>query len=415
MTGTRLDNRFWLLFGGETASAIGTAASMVAMPVLAFQLSGNLSHTGIVGFAMAAAAVATRLPGGVLVDRVDRRKLMVIANLIAATAVALLAVALAAGAAGLLVLVLASVVVGAVGSCLAPAESAAVRGVVPEPLLPKALAFIQSRAAVAMVAGPVLGGALVAFDATTVFVIDALTYLFAAVCMAAVRIALPADSEPQPVLKAAGEGLRFVLKSPFLRYVAINATLLNLVFNSLLVILVAAAHNNGKGGLAVGVQMAAIGVGALAGAIAAAPIASRFTPAIGVAGGTALVAVGLLLLLVVPTGWPSAVVLGLAAAAGPVVNVVVSTEQIRLTPAGLQGRVNSSIGLLAMAAGPLGPIIAGFTVAAWGVAPTMFGAAAIVLILALVGAAVILRATSQTSPAELPEQIPELAVAVSRD
>ncbi|MFI0775789.1 MFS transporter [Streptomyces sp. NPDC021212] len=381
-----LGRRFWLLFFGESASAVGTAASVIALPVVALHHSGDVRQAGIISTAMSLGIVLARLPAGVLADRYQRRTLLLVCNAVGALVLGALAVLETSDATPPAVLVLAAFLLGAVGSTLAPAESVAVRNFVDAELLPRALALIQSRAAIAMIAGPLVGGALLKADAAWVFAVDAATYLAAAGCAALLPVGtgLMAEAKQTP-LKATTEGLRFLWQSPFLRYGALNATVLNLVFNGLLIIIIASAEDSGAGELGVGVQTASLGAGALAGALVAAPVARRLPPATGIAGATALIAAALLGFATVPSTWGAALLLAVATAAGPVITVVISTTQVRITPPQLQGRVYSASGFLSQAIAPLGPLLAGACAHAFGLTATVTGAAAVVLVLALSG------------------------------
>ncbi|MGW3431414.1 MFS transporter [Streptomyces melanosporofaciens] len=222
--------------------------------------------------------VLARLPAGVLADRYERRTLLLACNTIGALVLGALSILEASNASGTNALLVAAFLLGSVGSTLAPAENVAIRNFVDADLVPRALALIQSRAGVAMIAGPLAGGVLLRVDAAWVFAADAGTYLVAVGCVALLPAGAGARSEDQPPMKAAVEGLRFLWRSPFLRYGALSATVLNLVFNGLLIVIIASAEDSGAGDLGVGVQTAALGAGALVGSLVAAPVARRLPP-----------------------------------------------------------------------------------------------------------------------------------------
>ncbi|GHC43117.1 MFS transporter [Streptomyces flavofungini] len=382
----RLGGVFWLLFCGESASAVGTGASAIALPLVSFQDSGDVRAAGLVSTALSVGIVAARLPAGLLADRHERRTILLWCNAVGALVLGALAVLQAAHAAQLAVLLVAAFLLGTVGSTLAPAENVAVRNVVDAALLPRALALLQGRSAFAMIAGPLAGGALLKADAAWVFGADALTYLTAACCAFLLPSRTgPVSAEKTP-LRATAEGLRFLWRSPLLRYGALNATVLNLVFNGLLIVIIASSQREGTGEVSVGVQTAALGAGALVGALAAAPVARHLPVRHAIVGATAVIAAALTGFAVAQDTWGSALMLALAAAAGPVISVVVSAAQMRITPLSLQGRVHSGSGFLAQAIAPLGPVLAGASSHAFGLTPTVFGAAGLVLLLAAVGA-----------------------------
>lgn len=376
---------FWLLFTGQLTSAVGTAATAVALPLVVLRITGDLVEAGLVAFVVAAAAIAGKLPGGVLADRLDRRTLMISCDLVRVAGMTALAVAVSADRAGLPLFVVVGAVEGLVGSVFAPAASAAVRQLVAEPSWPRALSLTQVAAAVAMVTGPVIGVALVLWHPAAPFGFDAVTYLVSAVCLALIRRRIRVAGPVETLVRSAVTGLRFVVRTPFLVYAAVNAAVLNLVFNGLVLVLVAASAEPGRAGVVTGVQVAALGAGMLLGSVCAPAVARRVRPEHGIALSTAAIAPPLALFTVFSTGWRSLVLLALTAATAPLVNVLVGAEQMRMTPDALQGRVNSAVTLLSMAAAPFGPVLAGFAVQAMGTGRTVLTGAGVVMALAAAG------------------------------
>ncbi|MFH8753682.1 MFS transporter [Streptomyces rimosus] len=399
LSGPALGRPFWLLFGGEAASAFGTSASVIALPVVAMQASGNVRQAGLAGTALSAGILLARLPAGVFADRCDRRTLLLYGNLLGAAILGSLALLQSRSALGLPVLTSAALLLGMTGSTLTPAENVAVRNLVHPDLLPRALSLMQARTAVSLIAGPVVGGALLTAEPAWVFTLDATTYLLATACMAA----LPSGAGPvgprQPTLKAACEGVRFLWRSPFLRYAAVNAAVLNLIFNGLLIVIITSAGSGERAGLDIGMQTAAIGAGALGGSLIAAPAARRLPAARGIALSTAAIAVALTCFALVHGSAAAAFPLAAASAFGPVVTVLLTTAQMRMTPAELQGRVHSGTGFLAQATSPLAPTLAAVSSQAFGLFPTVLGAALVVVLLALVGNSLTARHAPVSPPA----------------
>ncbi|MEF3113790.1 MFS transporter [Streptomyces chrestomyceticus] len=393
-----LGRPFWLLFGGEAASAFGTSASVIALPVVAMQASGDVRQAGLASTALSAGILLARLPAGVFADRFDRRTLLLFGNLLGAAILGALALLQSSSALGLPLLTSAALLLGMAGSTLTPAENVAVRNFVHPDLLPRALSLMQARTAVSLIAGPVAGGALLTVEPAWVFTLDAATYLLAAACMAA----LPSGAGPvgagQPALKAACEGVRFLWRSPFLRYAAINAAVLNLISNGLLIVIITSAGGQ-RAGLGIGVQTAAIGTGVLVGSLIAPAVARRLPAARGIALSTGAIAVALMGFALVHGSGAAAFLLAVASVFGPVVTVLLTTAQMRMTPAGLQGRVHSGIGFLAQAASPLAPTLVAVSTHAFGLFPTVLGAALLVALLALVGNVVTARHLRATPPA----------------
>ncbi|MFE7588136.1 MFS transporter [Kitasatospora sp. NPDC057512] len=382
-----LGRSFWLLYGGESASALGTAASVVALPVVALRAGGDIRQAGLAGTALSVGILLARLPAGVLADRCERRTLLLVCDAAGALMLAALALSASGGTAPLGAVLVAALLLGLVGGTLAPAENVVVRSFVRPDQLPRAVGLLQSRAAVAATAGPVAGGALLAVHPVWVFAVDAGSFLAAFCCVALLPKGPRERSGGGPagpgVRAALAEGVRFIWRVPFLRYAVVNAAVLNLVFNGLLIVVVASGGDT----VDVGVLTAALGAGALAGSLLAPALARRLPPARGVALGTAVVALALPGFTLARGHWVAVLPLALAAAAGPVVTVLVAVTQMEVTPPGLQGRVHSGIGFLAQLVAPAGPTLAGLCAHAFGLTGTVAGAAVIVVVLAAVGPA----------------------------
>lgn len=117
-----LGRPFWLLFGGEAASAFGTSASVIALPVVAMQASGDVRQAGLASTALSAGILLARLPAGVFADRFDRRTLLLCGNLLGAAILGILALLQSSSALDLPVLTSAALLLGMAGSTLTPAR-----------------------------------------------------------------------------------------------------------------------------------------------------------------------------------------------------------------------------------------------------------------------------------------------------
>jgi MFS family permease len=93
----RRNRDFTLLWSGELVSTLGSQMSLVAFPLLVLALTGSPAKAGVVGFAKTVPALLFYLPAGVLVDRHDRRIIMVASNAIGAIALGSIPVGLALG------------------------------------------------------------------------------------------------------------------------------------------------------------------------------------------------------------------------------------------------------------------------------------------------------------------------------
>src|SRR5690606_14173165 len=150
--------RRWLL--GDLLQDIGTGIGAFAFPLITLLVTDSLAATGAVAFVQGLGALVGMIPGGVLADRVERRRLRL---LTAATAVLLqlaLVLVLATGTAGAVVLGVLAFADRLRDTLLGTASNAMLKQIVPTAQLPRAVAVNQGReAAVEMGSGPA-GGAL---------------------------------------------------------------------------------------------------------------------------------------------------------------------------------------------------------------------------------------------------------------
>ncbi|WP_433086766.1 MFS transporter [Dactylosporangium sp. CA-052675] len=188
---------FALLWVGQSTSAVGSAISTVALPLVAV----STLHAGPAMVALLTAAtwlpwLLIGLPVGVWVDRWPRRRTLLVADI--ASAAVLVAVPLAAwaGALSATMLVVAALLAGAAGVFANVAFNAFLPSLVGAEDLMEGNARLQTSASVALVVGPGLGGLLAeATGAVSGVLVDAVTFLVSAACLLGLR----SGPDPQPL------------------------------------------------------------------------------------------------------------------------------------------------------------------------------------------------------------------------
>ena len=361
---------FMLLWTGQTVSTIGSSMSFFVFPVIGYTLTGSTTHAALAGGAFSLGQVALRLPAGVLVDRWDRRRVMVLSNLVGGLLYASLALALLAGGLTLAHLVAVALLTGVVGCFFSPAEQAALRTVVPAEQLPTAFSQNQARQHVAVLVGPPVGGALLGLRLWAPFLVDAVTYLVSAAGLTRLRTALPAPPrEPGTVAGAwhdTREGFSFLMSRGFLRAILAFACVANFSVSALFLVLTLKLVRAGVSPAAIGLIDTIGAVAGLAGSVLA-PWVIRRVPT-----GRLSILTGLMLAAgVVPMAFTNNVVLvglclALALLGNPAGNACVSSYMAATTPDRLQGRANAALMFSAMLLTPLAPILGGVAIAAFG-------------------------------------------------
>ena len=183
----RLRN-FRLLLLGRSVSILGDRMVAVALAFAVLEIGGSASEVGLVLAAATGPLVASVLVGGVVADRLPRRSVMVVADLLRVATQAALAVLLLAGAAEVWMLAALAAVTGLATGFFNPASTGLLPELVPPERLQQANALRSSGDAAGEIAGPLLAGVLVATaGAGAAIAVDAATFAVSAACLVALR------------------------------------------------------------------------------------------------------------------------------------------------------------------------------------------------------------------------------------
>lgn len=378
-----------LLWTGQVVSTVGTRITSLAYPLLVLSMTGSPLLAGVVGFAQALPFLVVYLPAGALVDRLDRKRVMLVADGIRAAAL----VTVVAGLVGdWLTLVHLVIVVFVDGACFVffqLAEGAALPHIVPRHQLPTALAQNQAREHGAELAGQPLGGALFTIGHVVPFVVDAVSYVLSFVGLLFVRPVLQGSREPSTrgLFAEIAEGLTWLWRQRFLRAVLglIGAT--NIVLNALPLVLIVRAGQMGASPAFIGLLLAFSGVAAILGSFAAPWLHRRLPTTLVVVGALWVWAIGTAVLVVMPVPLWLGIAAGAPSLIGPLFNVVVGSYRYALVPDRLQARTQSASRLITWGTIPLAPLIAGILLQGIGSTGTLLVLGALMVAVAITATA----------------------------
>jgi predicted MFS family arabinose efflux permease len=370
---------FRLLWAGEASSRLGSSMTSVALPLVAVvQLEASAFQSALLYATSWLPWLLIGLPAGAWVDRLPKRRLMIACDLLAAALFASVPVAAWLDALTIGHLLAVSFAGGAVGVFFQTAQEAYLPILLGPEELARANARLHGTAAGAQVAGPGLAGLLAQLaGAVTAVLIDAVSFLVSALCLTGIRRAEPpARHDRAPIRREIGAGIRFVARDPYLRVLTLYGAASNvglIGYQSLLVVFL--VREVGLGAGTVGVLLAAISCGGVAGAACATPLARRIgsARAMLVCEG-ASVPFGLLIPLTGPgAGLAPLVVGGLVIGVGVVAgNVLKGAFRQQYTPPAMLGRTVVTMQFLNLGAIPLGAVAAGSLAAALGVRPALW-------------------------------------------
>lgn len=208
---------FRLFFAGQAISQVGDAIFFVAIAWHALEASGSARGVGLVAGAFITAQVALLVAGGLLVDRLPRRAILVGSDVAQGTLALALAVTTFSGLANIPVLMAFAAAFGAAQAIAMPALTAVVPDIVPREHLTSANSLYQGTRTLSIIVGPIVGGALVAlWGPGAAYAADAASFGGSALLLLASAIRPPAPTERRRVLRDALDGARYVARRPWL-------------------------------------------------------------------------------------------------------------------------------------------------------------------------------------------------------
>jgi MFS family permease len=380
---------FMVLWVGQVISTIGARATTLAYPLLVLALTGSPVTAGVVGFAQTLPYVLFYLPAGSLIDRWNRKPIMLVADAGRALAMGSLVVALLAGWLSVTQIVLVAFVEGTLFIFFQLSESAALPHVVHRSQLSAALAQNQAREYGAELVGQPLGGIFFGLGRMLPFLFSALAYVVSFLCILLVRPALQDKRErtPMRVLADIGEGVGWLVRQRLLSTLVVLIGITNVVFTPLPLVMIVRAQRLGASPAFIGVMFSFLGAGAILGALSTPWILRWVSNRSVLLGSLWLWTVQLAVLPLLG----SPIWLGVAIATtwltGPAFNVLVGLYRYALTPDHLRGRTQSAARFVAWGTIPLGNLVGGLLVGSIGPVPASVVLAGAMALIAAVASA----------------------------
>jgi predicted MFS family arabinose efflux permease len=378
---------FLLLWSGRTVSHLGSAASGVVFPLLILALTGD--NATLAGVAVALGFlpyVLLSLPAGALVDRWDRKRVMIWSDALRAVNMASVVVALAMNAITLWQLYANALIEGVLVVFFGIASTASLPRVVPKIQLPAANSQSMAAITVAEMSGPPFGTWLYeGVSRAAPFLLDVVSYAGSVVTLMLIKTDFQGERAPSgtSLRQEIIEGWRWWWSQPFMRVMAYINSGLNLIYPALTLLIIVLAGSAGVPDGSVGLLFTAGAVGGLAGALVGPRVQRRFTYGQAVPGIILFQALVFPLLAIAPGPVALGLAFMLVEMAPAAYDVVQYSYRLALIPDELQGRVNSSFRLLAWGTRPVGALAGGFLLEAAGGTVTVLLYAALLLALSL--------------------------------
>ncbi|MEU6574286.1 MFS transporter [Streptomyces sp. NPDC046805] len=362
---------FWV---AQTLSVLGDSFALIALPLLVLQATGSLARMGLLTAVGGAASVLAAVFAGALVDRVDRRRLLIACDLVRMVLYGLIPLVWLFGP-RIWLLYTVLPLCEAVGMLFAVGYVTVVRGLVGTGQLVEANGRLNATAAAAGVLGPLCAGLVAAWSGpATAVAADAASFAVSAACMCFVRLRERAGADERPKDTSLWQDLRtgvsFLVRHPVLR----SLTILLFVFSFLTLgltdlVIYHLKHDLGHGDGTVGTVMGAGALGVIAGSLLVAPVRRRLG-----FGPTWIASVAVCGVAFAGLGWvrdvPAVAVLSAAfLGCGGMAGTCSMSQRQEVTPEHLLGRVTSAFWTLQYAAAPVGAATLTWAAERQGTAP----------------------------------------------
>ena len=379
---------FLKLWAGQSISELGSEITLLALPLVAvLTLHAGAFQVGVLGAVGLAPFILVGLPAGVWVDRLGRRRpILVLADVGRIVSIGSIPVAAAFFHLTLVHLYIAAFVTGVLTVFFDVAYQSYLPALVDYDQLVDGNAKLELTRSGAALVGPPLGGSLVGvFGAPVAMTADAISYVVSVVSLLSIRHVEPRAERPLVRVSMRSDiaaGLRYVLGHPLLRPIAMCTSTWNFFGNMYFAMIVLfCVRILGMSATEIGVAVGVGSIGAPIGAFIAAPVSRRIGVGPTIVLSAALGSGGLLVALA-PRSNPVPFVIGASfiGAVGVIYNITqVSLRQAICLPA-FQGRMNATMRFLVWGTIPIGSFLGGVLGSSIGLRPTMvIGAAGTLL------------------------------------
>ena len=362
-----LGRDFWQFWAGQLISTFGTSFTQFAIPLLIYQLTHSPVNLAISAVSEYLPYLLFGLVIGAWVDRVDRRRLMIAADLALAFLIGSIPLLAALHLLGVWWIYLSSFLATTAFIAFNSAEYAALPSLVPSDDLVSANGRIEASYSAAMVVGPLVAGLLTAIvPIPDLLSVDAATYVVSAAALAGIARSFNLSTRERRttgIRQDIVEGLRYVIGHPVLRNISVMMAMVNFVGATTGYQLVLFAKQRlHTSNVELGLLFSSGAVGVVALGLLAGPLRRRWS--FGQVALGALMGVGLLTVAFAfnRVYWVALVLWALVGGLGMLFNINTRSLRQAVVPNYLLGRIMSIGSVLAWSAIPLGTMLGGFAI-----------------------------------------------------
>lgn len=380
---------FWV---GQFLSVIGTWAQNTSLPYLAYQITGSSLDLGLIGFATTLPMLFLVLPAGVIIERLDKRKTVIVMQSVMMLQAFSLAALAFSGQIRIWHITVLAFVLGSASAIEITARQAMLIELSGRQDLPNAIALQTTAMNLGRVIGPMIAAALLILDngAGKVFLSNGISYLFVIGGLFLVRTRYPVQHEAGPhhkLLEDFGEGQRYIRQNPVVSQIIIMMAVVGFFGFPLLQQFPAVAKDMlaqvGDTEQIVAARNSALytfqGIGALTAAFSFALFTSFKRKGLWVTFGQYAFVLAIIVLSFMKMTIPAYILLVLVGW-GTVTQLSIMNVLIQMqVPNGLRGRVFSTYLWAIQGVAPFGSLLIGWWAQTWGISRTLLACGLIIL------------------------------------
>lgn len=361
---------FWKFWTGQTISNLGSSFTGFALPLLVYKLTGSALNLAITSVSVFLPYLLFGLIIGAWADRLDRKKTMIIADIVRAGLIASLPLLALFGTLPIWWIYVMGFVNSTVSIVFDSCEFAAITSLVNQDDLVTANGRIEASYSAAGILGPLLAGALVAvLPIYDVMFADAASFLVSSVSLALVTVSFNSRREKKTtsIRHDMAEGLRYVIGHPVLRNISLMMAMVNFVSSTVGAQFVLFAKqqlsaNDWQWGL----LSSAGSIGVIVMSLSAGPLRKRFPFSKVALSALTIEGLTIFVLSFVREYWVALPLWALSSGLGILFNINTSSLRQAIVPNDMLGRVRSISGVLAWSAIPVGTFIGGVIIETTG-------------------------------------------------
>jgi MFS family permease len=367
---------FLLLWSGQVVSTLGSSVSELALPLLVLTLVHSPVQAGLVTAIQMVPYLLFSLPVGALIDRWDRKLVMIVCDIVRWLVLGSVPLAFILGHLTVAQLYFVAFIEGTARVLFELAQLSSLPRVVHPTHVPRAYAMSEVTTYLASLLGPNLGALIISLARTTIigtilaYLIDSISYLVSALSLGCIHTSFQTERTPMPersLWKEIVEGLRFLWQQRLLRMLALLTMSVNFFQAGIrLDIIVLVRDQLHLNTLLLGLILSADGVGGLLGGLLAPWIKERLRLGQIIIGSLLIWSAAMLMATLANSAVLLIVSRALVGLIWPVYAVAVVSYRLSLAPDELQGRVNSSFRLLTFGIESVGAAVGGGLLVAIG-------------------------------------------------